>query len=125
MTIPNTNRIMDGKVKKDVPALLDLKTVIRANQSAGDFIATGTLTPFEVKDLPGWSFHVGDEIVFDHNMDENDKLMPSLDEIRKTFAAKSYDEKTKTEKASRRTKSSSPSSASSSAARVSVRRQRH
>lgn len=99
MTIPNTNRIMDGKVKKDVPALLDLKTVIRANQSAGDFIATGTLTPFEVKDLPGWSFHVGDEIVFDHNMSENDKLMPSLDEIRKTFAAKSYDEKTKTEKA--------------------------
>ncbi len=85
--IPNTNRIMDGKVKKDVPALLDLKTVIRGNDSAGDFIATGTLTPFEVKDLPGWSFHVGDEIVFDHNMSENDVFMPTLDEIRKTFSA--------------------------------------
>ena len=94
-TIPNTNRIMDGKVKKDVPALLDLKTVIRANQSAGDFIATGTMTPFEVKDLPGWSFHVGDEIVFDHNMSENDKLMPTLDEIQKTFSANIYIEKEK------------------------------
>ncbi len=85
ISIPNTNRVMDGKVKKNVPALLDVKTVIRGNDSAGDFIATGTLTPFEVKDLPGWTFHVADEIVFDHNMNENDKLMPTLDQVQKTY----------------------------------------
>ena len=96
--IPNTNRIINGKPDKKTPALIDLKTVIRANQSAGDFIATGTLTPFEVKDLPGWTFTVTDLIVFDHNMSDNDNMMPSLDEIQKAFSANIYVEKSGSEK---------------------------
>ena len=90
VSIPNTSRLMDGEVKEDIPALLDLKTTILANESAGDFIATGTMTPFRVKDLPGWTFHVGDEVVFDHNMDDNDKLMPSLEEVTQKFGS-TYD----------------------------------
>jgi hypothetical protein len=80
-TIPNTNRVVDGKVHEDLPALLDLRATIRGNESAGDFIAYGSMTPFQVKDLPDWTFSVGEQIIFDHNMNENGKGMPSLETL--------------------------------------------
>lgn len=80
-TIPNTNRVVDGTVHEDLPALLDLRTTIYGNKSAGDFIAYGSMTPFQVKDLPDWTFSVGEEIIFDHNLSENGKGMPSLESL--------------------------------------------
>jgi hypothetical protein len=91
-TIPNTKRVVDGKVQKDLPALLDLRTVIHGNQSAGDFIATGTMTPFQVNDLPDWTFNVTEEVIFDHNLSENGKGMPNLSDI-KSWAGDTYDPK--------------------------------
>ena len=85
MTIPNTNRVVDGKAQKDVPALLDMRATIRGNESAGDFIAVGTMTPFEVRDLPGWTFSTGETIIYDHNLDENDRLMPTLADVTKEY----------------------------------------
>ena len=95
-TVPNTKRIVDGKAQDDIPALIDLWTVIEANESAGDFIASGKVTPFEVTDLPGWSFHVADEIVFDHNMDKNSNIMPNWDEVEKKYTVSYYDKDDKT-----------------------------
>ena len=90
--IPNTKRVVNGTVHDDLQALLDLRTVIRGNESAGDFIAYGSMTPFQVKDLPDWTFSVGEQIIFDHNMSENGKGMPTLNTIEewshKTFNAK-------------------------------------
>ena len=80
-TIPNTKRVVDGTVHDDLPALLDLRTTIRGNDSAGDFIAYGSMTPFQVNDLPDWTFSVGEEVIFDHNMSENGKGMPSLETL--------------------------------------------
>ena len=91
-TIPNTKRVVNGKVQKDLPALLDLRTVIRGNDSAGDFIAYGSLTPFQVSDLPDWTFNIGEQIIFDHNLSENGKGMPTLAEIKK-WAGDTYDPK--------------------------------
>lgn len=91
-TIPNTKRVVDGKVQKDLPALLDLRTVIRGNDSAGDFIAYGSMTPFQVSDLPDWTFNVGEEIIFDHNLSENGKGMPTLNDIKK-WAGNTYNPK--------------------------------
>ncbi|MCR5818848.1 MAG: hypothetical protein K6F89_07120 [Prevotella sp.] len=91
-TIPNTKRVVDGKVQKDLPALLDLRTTIRGNESAGDFIAYGSMTPFQVNDLPDWTFNVGEEVIFDHNLSENGNGMPSLDDI-KSWAGNTYDPK--------------------------------
>lgn len=78
MTIPNTTRVVDGKPQKDVPALLDLWTTIEAGGSACDFIAEGTMTSFQVNDLPDWTFTAGKKIVFDHHLDRNGKNMPDL-----------------------------------------------
>ncbi len=78
MTIPNTTRVVDGKTQKDVPALLDLWTTIEAGGNACDFIAEGTMTPFQVNDLPDWTFTVGNKIVFDHHLERNGKNMPTL-----------------------------------------------
>ena len=89
-TIPNTKRVVNGQVKDDLPALLDLRTTIYGNKSAGDFIAYGTMTPFQVNDLPDWTFNVGEEVIFDHDMSENGKGMPSLDDIKK-WAGDTYD----------------------------------
>lgn len=90
--IPNTKRVVNGTVHDDLQALLDLRTVIRGNESAGDFIAYGSMTPFQVNDLPDWTFSVGEQIIFDHNMSENGKGMPTLNTIEewshKTFNAK-------------------------------------
>jgi hypothetical protein len=96
VTIPNTKRVIDGKVSEGVPALLDLSTVIRANERVGDFIAEGTLTPFEVNDLPGWKFAKqkgGNEmkVIFDHNMSENGKGMPTLEKIKEKFPSNTFD----------------------------------
>lgn len=91
-TIPNTKRVVNGKVQKDLPALLDLRTVIRGNDSAGDFIAYGSMTPFQVSDLPDWTFNVGEEIIFDHNLSENGKGMPTLNDIKK-WAGNTYNPK--------------------------------
>ena len=91
-TMPNTKRVVDGKVQKDLPALLDLRTVIRGNESAGDFIAYGSLTPFQVNDLPDWTFTIGEQIIFDHNLSENGTGMPSLSDV-KSWAGDTYDPK--------------------------------
>ena len=94
MTMPNTKRVVDGQAK-DIPALLDLKATIEGGDDAMDFIATGSLTPFEAVDLPGWTFHIGEDIIFDYNMSRNDRLMPTIDEFKKSYAQMSYDEEKK------------------------------
>ena len=95
MTLPNTKRVVDGKIQDDIPALLDLKAVVEGGDDAADFIATGTLTPFEVTDLPGWTFTAGKEVIFDYNMSRNDRLMPSGTEVKNMFAQQVYNEETK------------------------------
>lgn len=98
MTLPNTKRVVNGKTK-DYPALLDLKAQVEGGDDACDFIATGTLTPFEVKDLPGWKFSPSETIIFDFSLGRNDPLMPKLSEVRRTFAPMAWDEKAKKYKA--------------------------
>ena len=91
MTIPNTKRVVDGKPKDDVPALLDLWTVIAAgSESSCDFIAEGTMTPFQVNDLPDWTFTVGNQVVFDHHLEQNGKNMPDMNTVMK-WTSDAYD----------------------------------
>ncbi|MBQ9667905.1 MAG: hypothetical protein IJV45_04065 [Prevotella sp.] len=96
ITLPNTKRVVSDKTT-DVPALLDLKTVIECDGGgdAMDFIATGSLTPFEATDLPGWRFHVADEIIFDYNLSDNDRDMPTISQIKNFYAPMTYDEEKK------------------------------
>ena len=95
MTLPNTKRVIDGKAQDNIPALLDLKAVVEGGDDAADFIATGTLSPFEVTDLPGWTFTAGEDVIFDYNMSRNDRLMPSGTEVKNMFPQQTYNEKTK------------------------------
>lgn len=94
--IPNTKRVIDGKVQDDIPAMLDLWTVIEAGDAACDFLAEGTLTAFQVTDLPGWTFGPKKEqnemrVVFDHNLSRNSDGMPTVDQITKKFPANTFD----------------------------------
>lgn len=97
MSIPNTKRFIDGKVNDDIPALADLSATIYAGESACDFLATGTLTPFEVVDLPGWTFGPEKDvnemrIIFDHHLSRNGDGMPTLDEVKKLFPSNTFNE---------------------------------
>ncbi len=95
MTLPNTKRVVEGKTQDDIPALLDLKAVVEGGDDAADFIAVGTMTPFEVADLPGWTFTAGKEVIFDYNMERNDRLMPTGTEVKTMFAQQVYNEESK------------------------------
>ena len=68
MTIPNLKRVVDGKAQ-DVPPVLDLQATIKDNW--GDWIGRIHMDPFEVEDLPGWTFSPGKDIIFDHSYEEN------------------------------------------------------
>ena len=68
MTIPNLKRVVDGNAT-DEPPLLELHGIIEDNW--GDWMARIHMDPFEVEDLPGWTFSPGQDIIFDHSYEEN------------------------------------------------------
>ena len=68
MTIPNLKRVVNGKVQ-DTPPILDLQATIK--DSWGDWMGRITMDPFQVEDLPGWTFSPGKNIIFDHSYEEN------------------------------------------------------
>lgn len=88
MTLPNTKRVVDGEVK-DMPALLDLLAYIEGDDDACDFIAKGTLTPFQINDLPDWTFHIAEQIIFDHHLSAND--MPSYETLTSKYPSNTFD----------------------------------
>ena len=95
MTLPNTKRIVNNKVT-DLPALLDLRATVNGGDDACDFIASGSLTAFQVNDLPDWKFGNSEDggemkVIFDHNLSDNDDDMPSLDDIANKFPSKTFD----------------------------------
>ena len=83
MHIPNLDRVVDGKVQKDVEPICDLKAVIEGNW--GDWIGTITMSDFQVRDLPGWTFKPGQAIVYDHSYERNDREMVALSSLNKTY----------------------------------------
>ena len=68
MTVPNLKRVVDGKVQ-NTPPILDLQATIK--DSWGDWMGRISMDPFEVEDLPGWTFTPGKNIIFDHSYEEN------------------------------------------------------
>lgn len=90
MTLPNTKRVVDGEVK-DMPALLDLLAYIEGDDDACDFIAKGTLTPFQINDLPDWTFHIAEQIIFDHHLSDNDDGMPSYETLTSKYPSNTFD----------------------------------
>ena len=82
MTIPNLKRVVDGKAIDELP-ILDIKAVVEDNW--GDWMGRVTMDPFEVEDLPGWTFNVGETIVFDHSYERNDPLMPDISKLPATY----------------------------------------
>ena len=68
MTIPHLKRVAGGKVQ-NTPPILDLQATIK--DSWGDWMGRITMDPFEVEDLPGWTFSPGKDIIFDHSYEEN------------------------------------------------------
>ena len=82
MTIPNLKRVVDGKATDELP-IIDIKGVVEDNW--GDWMATATMDPFEVEDLPGWTFSPGGTMIFDHSMQSNDPLMPDISKLPETY----------------------------------------
>ena len=74
MHIPNLDRVVDGKVQKGVAPLADLKATIENNW--GDWIGKITMDPFQVRDLPWWTFSPGKVIIYDHSYERNDRDFP-------------------------------------------------
>ncbi|GEM_PF-1451384 len=96
MLLPNTKRIINGQTQDDIPALLDLYATIEKGQSAVNFLAEGTLTPFEVTDLPGWKFANDEQgsgltVIFDHNTERNGDHMPSISKMDELYPNKAFD----------------------------------
>jgi len=86
MTIPNLKRVVDGKATKE-PPVLDLQATIK--DSWGDWMGRIHMDPFEVEDLPGWTFSPGKDIIFDHSYGENYQgqnfHFPSIAEMPATY----------------------------------------
>lgn len=85
MTLPNLKKVSDdGTVTNDNPQLhiiADVKAPIDAGgkKLAGwDWMATANLDPFEHEDLPGYTFHAGDNVIVDHSSRENAQGMPGF-----------------------------------------------
>ena len=68
MTIPNLKRVVDGKVQ-DAPPIIDVQATIEDNW--GDWMGRVSMDPFQVEDLPGWTFSPGKNIVLDHSYERN------------------------------------------------------
>ena len=83
MHIPGLDRVVDGEVKKDVPPICDLKATIENSWS--DWMGTVTMSAFQVRDLPGWTFTPGEVITYDHSYNHNDPNMPKLSALHNTY----------------------------------------
>ncbi len=78
--IPNLDRVDDtGKCLQGVEPKAELKAVI--DRSWGDWYGTIHMDPFQVRDLPGWTFTVGKDIVYDHSYEWNHDGMPSREKL--------------------------------------------
>ncbi len=73
MKIPNLLKVENGKATKKKP-VLNIKTTI---DSWDDWVASATLDPFEVEQLPNWTF-VAKDIVIDHSRNLNHANMPQF-----------------------------------------------
>lgn len=74
MHIPNLDRVVNGKVQKDVAPVCDLKATIE--NTWGDWMGKVTMSDFQVRDLPGFIFSPGNNIIYDHSYNKNDKDFP-------------------------------------------------
>ncbi len=83
MHIPGLDRVVDGKVQEGVEPICDLKATIE--NSWADWMGTITMSDFQVRDLPGWTFRPGQTITYDHSYNKNDSQMPSLDKVGSTY----------------------------------------
>ena len=83
MHIPGLDRVVDGEVQKDVAPICDLKATIENSWS--DWMGTITMSPFQVRDLPGWTFTPGEVITYDHSYNHNDPNMPNLSKLHNTY----------------------------------------
>ena len=77
--VPNLNRVENGKVLDGVEPNFELRATIE--NGWGDWMGKIHMDPFEVRDLPGWVFTVGEDVVYDHSYEHNDIAMPSLNQI--------------------------------------------
>lgn len=73
MKIPNLLKVENDKATKKKP-ILNIKTTI---DSWDDWVASATLDPFEVEQLPNWTF-VAKDIVIDHSRNLNHANMPQF-----------------------------------------------
>ena len=85
MHIPNLDRVVNGKVQKDVAPVCDLKAVIE--NTWGDWMGKVTMSDFQVRDLPGFTFSPGSTIIYDHSYNKNDDDFPfkSVNDAKKQY----------------------------------------